>query len=113
VFDKAVKLGTIGFTSGMTADLARVKCLLVCVKYNSLRSGRYLGGGARVGEARGRMRRREKESEEKWEGRERNRYFFKNARCATRIHSKVSETFSDRKFIKTRAFDCQSAVFDR
>jgi hypothetical protein len=31
-FDKAVKLGTIGFTSGMTADLARVKCLLVCVK---------------------------------------------------------------------------------
>jgi hypothetical protein len=37
---------------------------------------------------------------------------IKNARCATRIHSKVSETFSDRKFIKTRAFDCQSAVFD-
>jgi hypothetical protein len=39
---------------------------------------------------------------------------IKNARCATRIHNKVSETFSDRKFLfKTRAFDCQSAVFDR
>jgi hypothetical protein len=28
-----------------------------------------------------------------------NDCFIKNARCATRIHSKVSETFSDRKFI--------------
>ena len=25
-------------------------------------------------------------------------YFVKNTRCATRIHNKVSETFSDRKF---------------
>ena len=29
-------------------------------------------------------------------------------------NSKVSETFSDRKFLfKTQVFDCQSAVFDR
>jgi aspartate carbamoyltransferase regulatory subunit len=26
-------------------------------------------------------------------------FFIKNARCATRIYNKVSETFSDRKFI--------------
>jgi hypothetical protein len=39
---------------------------------SSLRSRRDLGGRARVGKARGGMRRREKESEEKWEGRERN-----------------------------------------
>ena len=27
-----------------------------------------------------------------------SKYFSKNTRCATRIHNKVSETFSDRKF---------------
>jgi hypothetical protein len=29
---------------------------------------------------------------------------IKNARCATGIHNKISETFSDRKFIKNTSF---------
>jgi hypothetical protein len=45
---------------------------------SSLRSRRYLGGRARLGKARGGgMRRREKESEEKWERRERNSAYRK------------------------------------